>query len=359
MKKLSIAILGITLGILTVACKHKDEEQVVLEPPVLEESVTEEVEIIEEENHDNEEKSLLTGQWIPKDQANKRPYAIMLNNIAYASPQGGIEEAVILYEALVEGGITRLMGIYEELHPERIGSVRSARHYYVSIADEYDAIYVHYGHTKYAEAKIKELGIDTLSGLSGIGTTVYYRDKSVKAPHNAFASKDGIQKGTSQLGYRTEYKENSEIQHFTFYEEDTELASNKKADSIILPYSNSFTSSFAYNKEDKLYYREQFQKAHTDYNTKEQLKYKNIMIQYVKEWNIDKNGYQTMDIENSSGAGVYITNGKAIDITWKKNESSKTMHYYDNNSNILQINPGKTYIGVFPNHRADLVTIGE
>lgn len=359
MKKLNIVVLGIALGIFVIGCNKKEEQPIVEEPPVKEEQIVEEVDVIEEDNHDNEERSLLTGQWIPKDMVNNRPYAIMFNNIQYASPQSGISDASILYEALVEGGITRLMGIYEDVKSDRIGSVRSARHYFVSFADEYDAIYVHYGHTKYADAKIKQLGIDTLSGLSGIGTTVYYRDKSIKAPHNAFASSEGIQKGTNQLGYRTEYKEGFESQHFQFYEEDSELTSGKIAMKIHLPYSNSFTSVCEYNIKDKLYYRQQFQKPHTDQNTKEQLAFKNIIIQYVNEWNIDKNGYQTMDIENSSGTGLYITNGKAIDITWQKNESTKKMHYYDMNNNVLSINPGKTFISIFPNNRMDLLTIGE
>ena len=107
---------------------------------------------------------------MPEEVGNRRPYAVMLNNHEIASPQSGTSEASILYEAIVEGGITRLMGVYEQFSTERIGSVRSARHYFVSFADEYDAIFVHFGETKYATAKIKELGIDNLSGLTGIGT---------------------------------------------------------------------------------------------------------------------------------------------------------------------------------------------
>ena len=56
-------------------------------------------------------------------------------------------------------------------------------------------------------------------------------------------------------------------------------------------------------------------------NTDKQLTFKNIIVQFVKEWNIDKNGYQTMDLENAQGTGYYITNGKMEPITWKKNES--------------------------------------
>lgn len=309
-----------------------------------------------EENHEGQMKSLLTGLWVPEEVGKKRPYAIMLNNIEYASPQSGTEEASILYEILAEGGITRLMGIYEELNEKRIGSVRSARHYFVSVADEYDAIYVHYGETTYATKKIKALGIDNLSGLTGIGETVFYRDTSIKAPHNAFASKEGILKGTEIKGYKTEYPSDYEG-HFRFYNEDTALEGSKEVNKLVLNFSSISSPYLTYDTETKTYLRYQFGKAHIDKNTGKQLAYKNIIIQLVKEWNKDKNGYQTMDIENAEGKGYYITDGKMTDITWKKNESTKKMRYYDLSGEELTINPGKTYIALFPVDREGHIEI--
>ena len=57
----------------------------------------------------------------------------------------------VVYEAPVEGGITRLMGIFEDVEGmEKIGAVRSCRTYYPMYAREFDAIYVHYGQAVYA-----------------------------------------------------------------------------------------------------------------------------------------------------------------------------------------------------------------
>ena len=91
-------------------------------------------------------RSYLTGKIVDKKIGRKRPYAIMLNNIYGAIPQAGIERADVVYEAPVEGAITRLMGIFEDYDGmEKIGSVRSCREYYVHFAKEFDALYVHYG----------------------------------------------------------------------------------------------------------------------------------------------------------------------------------------------------------------------
>ena len=102
-------------------------------------------------------KSELTGKYIKPSVAKKRPYAIMINNIEYAfRNQKGTSKADIIYEALAEGGITRMMAVYEDVSKvKKIGSVRSARHYYVQFAKEWDAIFCHFGHTKYAVSKIK------------------------------------------------------------------------------------------------------------------------------------------------------------------------------------------------------------
>lgn len=356
-KKVIYAILMVSMLTLCFGCKKKKKEENT--PPVTPEVTntpvpTKEVTPTpEEETHVGQVRSKLTGEWVNKEVENKRPYAIMLNNISYANPQSGTSEASIIYEAIVEGGITRMMGIYEDLYDEegkslsRIGSTRSARHYFVSFADEYDAIYVHYGQTKYAVSKMKELDIDTLSGLSSLGTTVFFRDNNIKAPHNAFASAKGILKGTKKSGYRTEYKDGYEG-HFKFYEEDTDLTKGTVANKVTMKLSQYTNPYFVYNKETKTYDRYQFKGPHIDATTKKQLTFKNLIVQYVKEWNIDKNGYQTMDIENGTGSGYYITNGKAQKITWKKKESTKKMRYYDEDGNELTMNPGKTFVTIFP-----------
>jgi hypothetical protein len=311
--------------------------------------------IIEEDSHEGEMISSLSGLWVPVETANKRPYAIQFSNFKTVRNQWGIEPADIIYEAYVEGSITRLLAIGENFSGERMGSVRSSRHYFVSFADEYDAIYIHYGKTKYAVTKLKNLGIDNLDGETGIGNTVFYRDKSMKAPHNAFTSLDRILKGIEQKKYDSEHGEDFEP-HYKFYEEDSDLVSDLSCTKISIkyPYNKPY---FMYNQVDKHYLRYQFGEAHRDSNTGNQLAFKNIIVQFVKEWNIDRNGYQTMDIENAEGTGYYISNGKMVDITWKKNEKNKWMRYFDSTGEELTINPGKTYIAVFPDNKTKDVVI--
>jgi len=308
-----------------------------------------------EETHEGEMRSTLTGLWVPIEIGTKRPYAIQFSNYVTVKNQWGIGQADIVYEALVEGGITRLLAIGENFTGDRIGSIRSARHYFASFADEYDAIFIHYGKTKYAASKLKEIKLDNIDGITGIGDTVFYRDNSMKAPHNAFTSAERILKGINKMGYETEHRQDFEP-HYKFYEEDTDLAEGISCEKISIKYPDN-KPYFVYDPDSKLYKRFQFGEAHKDANTGEQLAFKNIIVQFVKEWNIDKNGYQTMDIENAEGKGYYITNGKKVDITWKKNEKNKWMRYFDSTGSELTINPGKTYIAIFPDNKTKDVVI--
>lgn len=309
------------------------------------------------DSHEGQARSLLTGLWIDKKKAARRPYAVMINNISLANPHSGLSQASVLYEAIVEGGITRLMAIFEDFDTDRIGSTRSARHYFVSFADEYDAIFCHFGHTSYAMNKIQELQVDNLSGLAGYGSLIYYRDSSIPAPHNAFTSYQGLRKGTKELGYRTKYHKDYKG-HFKFYEEDTDLERGKAADKVTVFFSSYTAPYFQYNQKTKEYQRFQFGGKHIDCNNNKQLSFKNLIIMYVRQWDIDAHGYQTMDISEASGEGMYITNGKKIDITWEKSEAAHQCTFYDKKTKEpLVINPGKTYVGVVPAESYSYVTI--
>lgn len=364
MKKSAYTLLIILATILVVGCKKENknngdnviqdyESKVTNTPIPTEAPITPDAEA---QTHEGEMRSTLTGLWVPEEVGKKRPFAVQFSNFKTVSNQWGIGQADIVYEAIVEGGITRLLAIGENYSGDRLGSIRSSRHYFVSLADEYDAIYIHYGKTKYARAKLAEVGIDNLDGETGIGTTVFYRDKSMKAPHNAFASLDGIFAGIKKKGYDTEQPEAYEA-HYQFFPEDTDLLSDTTANRVSIGFSGYTSPYLEYNAKDKRYYRYQFGGPHKDANTGEQLDFKNIIIQFVREWDIDKNDYQTMDLEDASGSGYYISNGKKVDITWKKKEASKWMRYYDASGEELTINPGKTFIALFPDDRVHDVKI--
>jgi len=90
-----------------------------------------------------------------------RPVAVMVDNQgSRVLPQGGLDKAQVIYEIIVEGGITRLMPVFWGTVPEMIGPVRSSRHYFLDYVMENDAIYVHYGFSPQARKDISKFGIN-------------------------------------------------------------------------------------------------------------------------------------------------------------------------------------------------------
>lgn len=314
-------------------------------------------------DHTGETRSILTGEWLSTDIADSRPWSIIFNNLKIASPQSGLGDAAIVYEALAEGGITRLMGIFEGITKdsacaERLGSCRSARHYFVSVADEYDSIIISFGGTTYAEKYISKLGIDYLTGTRSYGVQAFYRDDTIQAPHNAFASLDLITKCIKRAGYRLQHDQGYTNCHYTISEEPAaNPRSARRAFGLSLSYSSYICPEFKYDADTGLYTRYQFGEVHRDYNTGEPLTFSNLIVQIVHEYNKDDNGYQEIDLSDASGTGYYLTMGSWEPITWKKNEKNKTCSYYDSQGKLLTVNPGKTFISIFPDYRADKINI--
>lgn len=297
-------------------------------------------------------KSKLTGLWISDDTAQYRPYAVMINNIKVASPQSGLSAADILCESLVEYGITRFMAVFEAQDAladttSRIGSIRSARHYFVNFANEFDAIYVHFGGTTYATDEIINQQVDEVDGIKGgLANWAFTRDEAIQSPHNVFLNYSVMLNEVLKSSLRNEWDANRN-EFFNFYEQDTIPENGKNAEKVTIQFSQSVRPYLIYDKDTGEYIRYQFGVVHKDANNDQPLTFKNIIVQYVKHSEIS-NGYLDLELENQEGDGYYVTNGVAIPIVWKRNEAKNECHYYDASGKELYINVGKTYIAIYP-----------
>ena len=157
-KAIAMILLGVMSLSLLTGCGKKEETPAVSDT-AQETSISapEEVPVSEPEIPAVPEgmaRSYLTGVWIDETIANQRPLAVMLGNTKIATPQYGITDADVIYEAAVEGQETRLMAIFQDYaNLEKVMSIRSCRHYYVHWALEFDAIYAHYGRSGWRSGK--------------------------------------------------------------------------------------------------------------------------------------------------------------------------------------------------------------
>ena len=277
---------------------------------------------------------------------NERPIAVMIDNHSDAWPQAGLNKAYMVYEIVVEGGETRLMALFKGQDLDKIGPVRSARHYFIDYAMENDAIYVHFGQSPQAQSDIKKYSINDINGIAEDGTT-FWRVKDKVAPHNAVTSTEKLLKSAKDKKFRTTSKKKSVLNYSA---EELNLENGISANEITIPHSNLQTVKYKYDENNKTYIRYARGKEQTDWKTKETVQTKNIIITFC-------DNYTLSDVENKGRQGLknigtfdgyYITNGKAIKIKCTKNARDEKTVYKDLQGNEIKVNDGNTFVNICP-----------
>lgn len=275
-----------------------------------------------------------------------RPIAVMIDNHKGAWPQAGLNEAYLVYEIIVEGGETRLMPCFKGKDLDKIGPVRSSRHYFLDYALENDAIYVHFGWSPQAESDISTYKVNNINGIVQ-SSKDFWRVKDKKAPHNAVTSTKNILSMATSKKYRTTSNAKSVLNYKT---EEVNLEEGVIANEIKIPYSKLHTVSYKYNEETKKYERYARGVKQTDWDTKEVIATKNIIITFAENYTLqDKENKGRQGLKNiGDKKGYYITNGKAIEIVCSKPSRTEKTVYKDLLGNVIDVNDGNTFIQICP-----------
>ncbi len=275
----------------------------------------------------------------------ERTIAVMIDNVGDAVPQTGLNDAMLVYEAYVEGSLTRFMAVYKKANVETIGPTRSARPCFIDYALENDSIFVHYGGSDRALADVEKLNMENENGiLSPKG--VFWRTSKKKAPHNALTGIKQIWDYANSKKYRTTTKERNVLNYVT---DPVTLEDGRIANTVDIPYKSTKVK-FVYNAETERYERYAGGKIAKDWLTGETLTTKNIIITFANNYTTDEeNGYGRQEIENIGNLdGYYITNGRAIQIKCLKETRAGRTVYNDLDGNEIKVNDGNTYIQIVP-----------
>ena len=275
-----------------------------------------------------------------------RPIAVMIDNVGDARPQAGLNEAYMVYEIIVEGNLTRLMALYKDVELEKIGPIRSSRHYFLDYALENDAIYVHFGWSPQAQRDIRSLGVDNINGMAESSSSFWtVRDKA--APHNAVTSTEKILKIAERKKYDLTSEKESVLNYVT---DEVELESDVEATNITIPYSSSYKVTYKYDEETKRYTRGYNKTTQKDWGTDELVTTKNIIITFAKNYTLnDGSGKGRQELSNVGTLdGYYITNGKAIKIKCYKSSRKAQTVYKDLEGNEIKVNDGNTFLQIVP-----------
>lgn len=277
---------------------------------------------------------------------NDRPIAVMIDNHNQAWPQAGLNQAYLVYEIIVEGGETRLMALFKGTTVDKIGPVRSSRHYFLDYAMENDAIYAHYGWSPQAQKDISTYKINNINGITESEST-FWRVKDKSSPHNAVTSTEALLKAAKSKGYKTTSSKESVLNYVT---DDVKLEDGQSATSITIPHSTLQTVKYEYDEQNQVYKRYARKKAQTDWDTGNSITTKNIIITFCDNYTLnDSENKGRQGLKNiGTFNGYYITNGKAIKIKCIKETRNLQTRYEDLEGNEINVNDGNTWINICP-----------
>lgn len=287
----------------------------------------------------------IDGMPVEEEEARRRPQAVVIENLATARPQSGLREANLVYEALAEGGITRFLAFHSGVEVEEIGPVRSARVYYLDWVLEFDALFAHCGGDPYALSLIERYGIKDLDQM--YNGTFYWRTTQTLAPHNLFTKTKFLEEAMSKKGW----EDKAEFAPWIFKEERELEERPQVVKDIKIDFSTySYQVVWKYDRESNSYWRYNVSVPHIDKNTSEQIRTKNIVVQYMVAKIKDPGSLEGRLGMHTIGGdkALVFRDGEVISGVWKKSSREARTRFYDAQGQEIEFNPGTTWIEVVP-----------
>ena len=278
------------------------------------------------------------------------PLAIMMDNTPNSFPHSGLEQADLVYEALVEGGITRLMAVFWRHEAGLVMPVRSARTPFVIWANELGALYGHAGSASTvndanAAGQIIEWGVKDMNAFSPEANTGYHRDLGRYAPYNLATSTKKLGEIATALGFLGP----STLEPWKFRDPGDPPIAGAKAEGIEVDFQGSRYSwqliQWKWDPAAKAYARYQFGGPHIDAQSEKQLKFSTVIVMLAPGQVVDEAGHVLLD-QLGEGPATVFTGGKAITGTWKKPERESRTRFYDESGQEIAFERGPIFIEV-------------
>jgi len=294
-----------------------------------------------------------------KQEVNTLLTAVMIENHANSRPQSGLAEASIVYEAPVEGQISRFLAIYPA-YPEaidKVGPVRSARPYYLDWVREYgEPLYMHVGGSPQALSLIKQYGIYDRDEMR-YGSRNFWRSGDRAAPHNVYTSSELWGKAHDERDWETIPTYDS----WEFDERESCFAEEGAGDTICVEEVTvsfsppTYEAVWKYNKETAQFERYQMGKLHKD-KAGEKIVADTVVVQRVETVVLDNEGRLGMTTVGEGEVTVF-RDGYRFDGMWKKDSDTVRTEFATKDGVTIPLRSGKIWVEVVNQHGA--VEVGE
>lgn len=282
--------------------------------------------------------------------------AIKVENSQPARPQAGLEDADIVYEEIVEGGITRFMAIYHCSESERVGPVRSARMVDPDILVEYAPVLFGYAG---ANSQVLEK-VRSTRGVVDLPDSkepkAYSRDKSRRSPHNLFTTTKALrdlsdEKGAPETGLVFADPEAESTPSPGPTGSPAAAPAPPPGAEVSFSFSGAERRRYVYEESSGKYLRFHGTSAHNSVGSG-QLKATNVVVMKVRvtQGTIrDAAGNFSPEIQvTGGGEAIVVSKGRSAAGRWTRGSLSEKTKLVDEAGEPLTLAPGNTWIHLLP-----------
>lgn len=306
----------------------------------------------------------------------KRPLFVMIENHVEARPQSGLGAADIMYEAVVEGGITRFMAGYycgAQAKDSIIAPVRSARQMFIDYASEYNfPLYAHVGGANGPETDPRVRALENLTSYKwtgandlnqfSIGYPVFVRNYDRVPGKTDIATEHTMESSTNRLweyaaakrGYTNLDPKGVDwtkgFVKWTFADDAAESARGtvKSISHDFWPGQTQFSVKWDYDATTNAYFRNMAGEKHADLNDQKQLTVKNVVVLLTKEEGPVDAAKHMYYHTIGTGKALVFQNGQQIEATWSKKDRLGRLTFTDKKGQAIKFVRGKIWITVLP-----------
>jgi DUF3048 family protein len=288
------------------------------------------------------ERCPLTDVAAPDGVPDRPALAVKVENLPAARPQAGLNEADIVYEEPVEGGITRFMAVYQCRDAARIGPIRSARLVDADILRQFGSpVFAFAGGVSQVVSAIDEAGAVSIPYTGP--SRFFQEDPNRSKPHHVFSS-------TSVLFAAASDGPPEPV--FSF--DPDRPTSEKRARLIHLDFSSSANVFWKFSPKNRVWLRSHDEEPHM-LEDGSQVSAVNVIVQVVKvrpSEIVDAAGNPSPEIAAiGSGKAFVFRNGRVIEGRWMREGEDDLTEFLDAGGEKIPLAPGRTWVELLPSDR--------
>lgn len=266
--------------------------------------------------------------------------AVKIDNSATSRPQEGIDLADLVFDIPVEGGISRLLALYQSQMPSEIGPVRSVREVDPKLLGPFGAFIAYSGGDSGVVAAVRQVAVDV--GDPALGSVAYRRAPDRRAPYDLM-----LDPAAALVGAQAEV----ETAAWLLF---GDAPSGDPAVTVEIQSSNRHQVTYGYSATDGGYLRFHGSQPHLAASG-DQIIATNVIVLVVKELETgrtDASGSPVPDYEVSgTGDAVIFRDGVVLAGRWERGRLSDFFRFFDDSGNQISLAPGTTWIHLVPEGR--------